>query len=110
MVRRLLLVLLVLVLLLVAGGGLLVWRLQRGPVSLAAFTPVIDRVVAASSPYAISFSNPELTWLRSEGNLGVLEWLDGESRTILEQAQRLGGCDLLEDLRAQYTARIGPRP
>ncbi|MFO1036326.1 MAG: AsmA-like C-terminal domain-containing protein [Geminicoccaceae bacterium] len=71
MVRRLLLVLLVLVLLLVAGGGLLVWRLQRGPVSLAAFTPVIDRVVAASSPYAISFSNPELTWLRSEGNLGV---------------------------------------
>lgn len=78
--RRLLKWLLVLSLVLgVVIGGLL-WRLDRGPLSLAPVQPLLDTLVARGSPYQVSFTNPTLVWLRDKGTI-ALEIHDVEART-----------------------------
>ena len=49
----------------------------------------------------------DLTALSREGNLGVLEWLDGESRALIEETLAAGSPALLDELRAHYVARRG---
>lgn len=52
-------------------------------------------------------SRHDLAALHREGNLGVLEWLDGESRALIEEALVVGCPALLDELRAHYVARRG---
>lgn len=49
----------------------------------------------------------DLAALAREGNLGVLGWLDPESRSLLEEALQGETPALLDELRAHYVARKG---
>lgn len=71
MLRLLFRAVLALLLLAVAAAGWLAWRIGQGPISLAALQPVIQRVVDRSSPYAVSFRDPTLVWLRDETAVGL---------------------------------------
>ena len=78
--RRLLKIVLVVCLLLAGAIGALVWRLDRGPISLAPLQPMIEALIARGSPYAITFTQPSLVWLRDQGTV-ALETHDVEVRT-----------------------------
>jgi uncharacterized protein YhdP len=78
--RRLLKFVLVVGLLLACGVGALLWRLNRGPISLTPLQPVIETLIARGSPYVITFSQPSLVWLRDE-HVVALEVHDAEART-----------------------------
>lgn len=78
--RRLLKIVLVVCLLVACAVGGLLWRLDRGPISLAPLQPMIETLIARGSPYAITFTQPSLVWLRDEGVV-ALETRDVEVRT-----------------------------
>lgn len=44
----------------------------------------------------------DLARLATEGNLGVVKWLDPDSREVVRQLSTRGRSDLLEALRAEY--------
>ena len=69
--RRLLnFVLGLLLLLAVAAGGLL-WRLDRGPISLAPLQPLLQPLIDRGSPFLITYQDPTLVWLREEGAVAL---------------------------------------
>lgn len=78
--RRLLRVVLVLLVLLAVGLGGLLWRLDRGPISLAAIQPLLQPLIDRGSPFLVSYSEPTLVWLREEGSV-ALAVRDIEART-----------------------------
>ncbi len=78
--RRVLKFLLGLFVALALGAGALVWRLDQGPLSLSFMQPVLQYLVDRGSPYAITFHDPQLIWLREEDAVG-LELRDVEART-----------------------------
>jgi hypothetical protein len=78
--RRLLKFLIGLCLVILLAVAALLWRLDRGPVSLAFAKPVLQLLIDRGSPYAISFSDPKLVWLR-EADEVALQVRDVEART-----------------------------
>ncbi len=52
-------------------------------------------------------SRHDLAALHREGNLAVLEWLDADSRALIEETLDAGSPALLDELRAHYVARRG---
>ena len=49
----------------------------------------------------------DLTALAREGNLGVVSWLDIESRDLIQEIVANGSASLLAELREEY---LGPSP
>lgn len=98
--RRLAIALLaVLVLAAVAAGGLL-WRASMAPVSLAWLQPQIMKLVARSTPFAITFTDPSIGWEPGD-NLLVLRVRDFEARA--EDGQLVATAPLLRG-----TVALGP--
>ena len=69
LVRALIIALAVCVLAAGAGAGILAWRLAQGPISLAPVSGVLAAMIAKGTPYAVSFTRPELTWSRKRDSL-----------------------------------------
>ena len=78
--RLVLKILIGLCLVVVVAVAALLWRLDRGPVSIAFAQPLLQGVIDRYSPYAVSFAEPELIWLRREGDV-ALQARDVEVRT-----------------------------
>ncbi len=62
-----------------AVGGLL-WRLDQGPLSLSFMQPVLHYLIDRGLPYAVTFTDPQLVWLRQDDSIG-LEVRNVEART-----------------------------
>ncbi|MEK0082769.1 AsmA-like C-terminal domain-containing protein [Benzoatithermus flavus] len=71
LMRRLARLVLAFLMLLVVAAGLLLWRLDRGPLSLAAVQPLLQQLIDRGSSFHVSFSSPTLVWSRSEGILAL---------------------------------------
>jgi hypothetical protein len=69
--RALLKVVIALCLVLGSTVGLTVWRLSRGPVSLAAVQPLLQDLLHRGSPFVARFADPTLVWSREDGTLAL---------------------------------------
>src|SRR5689334_1949954 len=69
--RALLKVVVALCLVLGAVAGLVVWRLNRGPVSLAAVQPALQSLLHRGFPFVTRFAEPTLVWSREDGTLAL---------------------------------------
>src|SRR4051794_8944684 len=69
--RRLLKILVALCLLLVLAAAGLMWRLSRGPVSLAPLQGMIETLIDRGTPYLVTLSDPSLVWLPQQHSVAL---------------------------------------
>ncbi|WP_418158622.1 AsmA-like C-terminal domain-containing protein [Benzoatithermus flavus] len=105
----------------------LFWRLEQGPLSLAALQASLERLVARGSPFAVRFADPALAWSGESDTFALtVRDLELQSRTgqLVLKAPRAGirvdaaalllqqalvPVELVLDLPRMELARTGPR-
>jgi hypothetical protein len=81
-VKRLVVAMLFVLSLAAGGAAGLSWRLSQGPLSLAPLQPMLERLAARGTPFAVRFQAPALAWSGERGAVALtVRDLELRSRT-----------------------------